>query len=155
MKSDMHTGHYPRLAAMTVLSFIAMYALMYAMVDEFASVYANLNQVYMAGLMAAPMVLIELALMGSMYPNRPANVVIIVLGVVALIGFFLAIRQQTAIGDTQFLRSMIPHHSGAILMCQKAPLNDPEIKKLCGNIIESQRSEVALMKDMLQKAAAK
>lgn len=155
MKSDMHTGHYPRLAAMTVLSFIAMYALMYAMVDEFASVYANLNQVYMAGLMAAPMVLIELALMGSMYPNRTANVVIVVLGVVALIGFFLAIRQQTAIGDTQFLRSMIPHHSGAILMCQKALLNDPEIKKLCGNIIESQRSEIAQMKAMLERSAAK
>lgn len=155
MKSDMHNGHYPRLAAMTVLSFIAMYAMMYAMVDEFASVYANLNQVYMAGLMAAPMVLIELALMGSMYPNRTANVVIVVLGVVALIGFFLAIRQQTAIGDTQFLRSMIPHHSGAILMCQKAPLNDPEIKKLCGNIIESQRSEIAQMKAMLERSAAK
>ena len=39
---------------MTVLSFIAMYALMYAMVDSFESVYANLNQVYMAGLMTAP-----------------------------------------------------------------------------------------------------
>ena len=59
-----HSHPYYRLAGMTVLSFIAMYILMYAMVDSFGSVFNNINQVYMAGLMAAPMVLIELALMG-------------------------------------------------------------------------------------------
>ena len=37
------------------LSFVAMYALMYAMVDQWANVYNNVNQFYMAGLMAAPM----------------------------------------------------------------------------------------------------
>jgi len=47
-------NHYRHLAIMTVLSFIAMYVLMYAMVDRFANVYNNLNQVYMAGPMAAP-----------------------------------------------------------------------------------------------------
>jgi hypothetical protein len=48
----MHPNYYPRLLAMTVLSFIAIYILMHAMVDEFGSIYANLDQVYMAGLMA-------------------------------------------------------------------------------------------------------
>jgi uncharacterized protein (DUF305 family) len=28
---------------------------------------------------------------------------------------------QGAVGDDQFLRSMIPHHSGAILMCEQGP----------------------------------
>lgn len=46
---------------MTLLSFAAMYVLMYAMVDRFGNVFNNVNQVYMAGLMAAAMVLIELA----------------------------------------------------------------------------------------------
>ena len=31
---------------MAILSFTAMYILMYAMVDEFASVYSNANQAY-------------------------------------------------------------------------------------------------------------
>ena len=35
---------------MVVLSFISMYALMYGMVNSFANVYMNVNQVYMAGL---------------------------------------------------------------------------------------------------------
>jgi hypothetical protein len=58
----MHSRNHVNLLIMTVLMFIAMYWLMYAMVDRLANVYPNLNQVYMAGLMTAPMVLIELAL---------------------------------------------------------------------------------------------
>lgn len=66
---QMH-DHYPRLYLMAALSFIAMFILMYAMVDRFANVVVNLNQVYMAGLMAAPMVVIEIALMSMMYPGK-------------------------------------------------------------------------------------
>jgi uncharacterized protein (DUF305 family) len=142
---------YYRLLAMTVLSFAAMYILMYAMVDRFANVLNNLNQVYMAGLMAAPMVLIELALMRHMYPSRKLNLAIAAIGLAALAGFFLLIREQTAIGDRQFLRSMIPHHAGAILMCGKASLQSDEIKTLCGSIIESQEKEIRQMKALLQK----
>ena len=75
MQEGKHTkqGHYGRLMAMVALSFIAMYILMYAMVNSFDNVFNNVNQVYMAGLMAAPMLLIELALMASMYPNKRRN----------------------------------------------------------------------------------
>lgn len=145
----MHANHYVKLLIMTVLSFLAMYVLMYAMVNTFSDVYPNINQFYMAGLMAAPMVVIELLLMGGMYENKTANIAILVAAVVVGTAFFLLIRQQTAVADTQFLKSMIPHHSGAILMCENAPLTDSEIKKLCQEIIESQRREIAQMKAML------
>ena len=69
--------HYVHLAIMIALSFISMYALMYALVDRFANVYSNLNQFYIAGLMTAPIVVIELALMGSMYKNKTGNIVIV------------------------------------------------------------------------------
>lgn len=149
----MHMNHYARLAAMTVLSFLAMYVLMYAMVDSFSNVYSNVNQVYMAGLMAAPMVLIELLLMGAMYKNKVLNAAIAGAGIVAAIVFFVLIRQQSLVGDTQFLRSMIPHHASAILMCEKAPIMDAEIKKLCVGIIESQQSEINQMKSKLSQLA--
>jgi hypothetical protein len=41
---------------MTGLSFAAMFVLMHSMVDVFANVFVNVNQAYMAGLMAAPVV---------------------------------------------------------------------------------------------------
>jgi uncharacterized protein (DUF305 family) len=141
--------HYGRLLLMVVLSFGAMYVLMYAMVNSLANVYMNLNQVYMAGLMAAPMVVIELVLMGAMYSDKKRNAAIMGASLVALGMFWLFIRGQAAITDTQFLRSMIPHHAGAILMCQKAPLEDPEIKRLCGEIVSSQQSEIDQMKAKL------
>ena len=141
--------HYGRLLPMVVLSFLSMYILMYAMVDAVANVYLNLNQFYMAGLMAAPMVLIELALMGAMYGDKKRNVAIATVSLAALAGFWILIRQQTAIADTQFLRSMIPHHAGAILMCEKASIRDPEIKQLCGAIVSSQQSEIDQMKAKL------
>jgi uncharacterized protein (DUF305 family) len=147
----MHVNHYARLGAMVILSFLAMYALMYSMVDEFASVYSNLNQVYMAGLMAMSMVPIEIGLMWSMYKNRTANIAIVGVSIILLAVFFILIRQQSAIGDYQFLRSMIPHHSGAILMCREASISDAEIKKLCSEIIENQRSEISQMKTLLEK----
>jgi len=147
-----HAGnnHYRRLGIMMVLSFIAMYFLMYAMVNALDNVYMNFNQVYMAGLMAAPMVLIELALMGSMYHNKRLNALIAGAAVVAAVVFFLFIRRQTAIGDPQFLRSMIPHHAGAILMCQQAWIRDADIKRLCQDIVSSQQAEIDQMKVMLR-----
>src|SRR5262245_49039233 len=102
-------GHYVRLGLMALLSFVAMYILMYAMVAMPGDIHPNLNQAYMAALMAAPMVLIELALMGGMYPNKRLNAAIAAGSAIIFVGAFFFIRQQTAIGDTEFLRSMIPH----------------------------------------------
>jgi uncharacterized protein (DUF305 family) len=144
-------GHYGRLLAMILLSFLAMYALMYAMVNSFDNVFNNVNQFYMAGLMAAPMVLIELVLMAGMYPNKGLNAVVAVTSVVLMILFWMGIRQQVAVSDQQFLRSMIPHHAGAILMCKENRLRDPELQQLCREILASQQSEIDLMKSKLQQ----
>ena len=111
---------------MTVLSFISMFIFMYVMVNVFANVYPNLNQFYMAGLMTAPMVLIELGVMRGMYTNNRANIAVAAVSVIALAAFF-------------------------IMMCEKAPLADAEIKKLCGAILESQRKEISEMKAILAR----
>lgn len=143
--------HYSHLAIMTVLSFVSMYVLMYSMVDRFENVYNSLNQVYMAALMAAPMVFIEMLLMKTMYPDKTKNSVIISASIVAGIAFFALIRFQSGVGDKQFLRSMIPHHAGAILMCKEANITDEEIKSLCSTIMQGQQKEVDQMKAILNR----
>lgn len=149
--SSMSRTSYRRLLMMAVLSFISMYILMYAMVDSIENVYGNFNQFYMAGLMAAPMVIFELVLMGEMYHNKKMNMVIIAVSAIALAFFWILIRQQTAILDKQFLRSMIPHHAGAILMCNQAPIQDSKIKELCRTIVSSQKEEIAQMEAILSE----
>lgn len=147
----MHKTHYLRLAVMLLLSFAAMYALMYAMVDRFSNVYMSLNQVYMAALMAAPMAAIEIAVMQAMYKDRRLNMLFVGGAAIVFALAWLGIRQQGAIGDTQFLRSMIPHHAGAILMCEEARITDAEIRRLCSTIIESQQREIDQMKVLLAR----
>lgn len=149
--SGMGEDHYRHLLIMTILSFISMYILMYSMVNSLGNVYNNFNQFYMAGLMTAPMVLIEMFVMRSMYQDKRRNALIIAGSVLAVLVFFLLIRQQTAISDRQFLRSMIPHHAGAILMCEQASITDPEIQQLCGAILSSQQSEIDQMKAILER----
>jgi uncharacterized protein (DUF305 family) len=146
-----HSKHYMHLAIMTALSFAAMYVLMYAMVDRLGYVYANINQAYMAALMAAPMALIEVIVMRSMYASRPLNYAIIAGSILVGAVAFALIRFQTGVGDAQFVRSMIPHHSGAILMCREAVLNNAELKKLCAEIIEGQQREIDQMQALLAR----
>ncbi|HEX9424946.1 MAG TPA: DUF305 domain-containing protein [Pyrinomonadaceae bacterium] len=148
---NMRTNHYGRLFIMIGLHFIAMYILMYSMVNSFNNVFNNFNQVYMAALMTASMVLIELPLMSSMYKSRKLNAIILALGVVLLIGSFMLIRRQGLIADRQFLRSMIPHHGGAILMCQQASIQDREIQNLCKTIVSGQQAEIDQMKRKLDE----
>lgn len=141
--------HYWMLLLMGTIHFGAMYVLMYAMVNSFSNTYPNLNQFYMAGIMTAPMILLELVLMRSMYENRRLNGAIMAASAVVLVAFFLFIRNQTAIGDREFLKSMIPHHAGAILMCEQAPIQDTEIRQLCANIVSGQQTEIDQMKTKL------
>lgn len=136
---------------MAALSFVAMYILMYAMVNALGDVYNNVNQVYMAGLMAAPMVIIELVVMRAMYHNARLNSILIGASVAVGVLMFAFIRQQTGVTDRQFLRSMIPHHSGAVLMCGEAPLQDAEVRKLCDGIIAGQQQEIDQMNAILRR----
>lgn len=147
-RQPMH-AQYLRLIVMVLLSFLAMYILMYAMVNRLENVVPNLNQFYMAGLMAMPMLVLELVLMGGMYKHKQLNLMLIAIGVIAGVAFWVLIRQQAGITSRQFLKSMIPHHGGAILMCEQSKSRDPQILQLCNEIISSQRSEIAQMKSML------
>ena len=150
-----HGNIYAKLAIMAVLSFIAMYVLMYSMVDRFTNVVPNINQFYMAGLMAMPMIIIELIIMWKMYANSKLNALILALSTVLLIVFYVCIRQQTAVSDKQFLKSMIPHHAAAILMVEEARLSDPEVIELGKNIIDSQQKEIEQMKRKIEQLESK
>lgn len=109
----------------------------------------------MAALMTIPMVLIELLLMRSMYNTAWINSVIGIVSLTMFVLLIIFIRKQTAISDKEFLKSMIPHHAAALLMCEQVSLQDPEIKKLCKNILSTQQSEIDWMKAKLETLEGK
>ncbi len=143
--------NYQKLGSIIAINTVIMFALTYALIAEFGHFYPNINRFYMAVMMAAPMVVMMLVFMRSMYPNKRLNMALIsVFALVFIITLGLA-RTQTPVGDEQFLRSMIPHHSSAILMCEQGQVTDPEISELCVNIVEAQKSEIAQMKEILKR----
>ena len=71
--------------------------------------------------------------------------------IVAMAAFWAAIRTEAGIGDVKFLRSMIPHHSGAVLMCSESSIADPEIHDLCNSIVYGQQKEIEQMKRIVER----
>lgn len=151
MGGDMGRKHYLMLGINLLLSALIMYLGMFAMIWSWGEFVQNINFFYMALIMWAPMSAVMLWTMRSMYPSKGLNLALYALFVVVFTLSLLGMREQLAVGDRQFLRSMIPHHSGAILMCERSALSDPEIQTLCGGIVRSQAEEIAQMKAILAR----
>ena len=142
MDPKMMRRNYIMLAVSGVAMLILMYLIMFSMIYSWGEFVQNINFFYMAIMMATPMIVMMPMMMKSMYPVARLNMLIYIGGAVLFVLAFIAIRAQLLVGNEAFLRSMIPHHSGAILMCKQANISDPEIKSLCEEIITSQRREI-------------
>ena len=142
---------YRTFSLMMLISFMLMYSVMFLNVDEANHIYISTTRTYMALLMVSSMAIVMMGMMGKMYPDKKLNTGIM-LGAVILFGLVLAgLRTQTPIGDVQYMKAMIPHHSSAILVSKNANLKDPEVIKLAEGIIASQQKEIADMKGILER----
>ncbi|WP_431200846.1 DUF305 domain-containing protein [Mucilaginibacter sp. P19] len=136
---------------MLLASYIVMYAIMYLDDDQIDHIYLNMTRFYMTLIMISAMALIMLAMMRMMYQNKKLNA-IIVISSVAVFGLALTgVRTQAGIGDVQYMKGMIPHHSIAIMTSKHANIKDPEVKKLSRDIIDAQEKEIAEMKQILSR----
>ncbi len=142
---------YVKFALMMLVGFITMYVVMFLNVDQFDHILHSYTRVYMSMLMVAPMAVSMLLFMWSMYKNKAANIGILIgaVGVFTLCLYLL--RSQIPIQDEQYMQAMIPHHSSAIMVSQKADLQDPETQQLAKEIIEAQEREIAEMKKILYR----
>ena len=63
----------------------------------------------------------------------------------------LLLRKQLLVEDKQWLKRMISHHSTALTTSHKIynKTNNPKLKKLAKEIIDTQEREIHLMKSML------
>ena len=148
---EMQKMSYRKFSGMMLFSFVIMYVVMFLNVDEANHIYISTTRTYMALLMVSSMAVVMMLMMSKMYPNKKLNTGIL-LGSVILFGLVLAgLRTQTPIGDVQYMKAMIPHHSSAILVSKNANLKDPEVIKLSEGIIASQEKEIAEMKAILAR----
>lgn len=147
----MSKSSYGIFLANLLASAVAMYFVMYTMIDSADELYNNINNVYMTLMMVSVMAVLMLIMMKSMFADNRLNLVLYIGFALLFAAGFAGMRTQALVGDRQFLRAMIPHHSGAVLMCQRATIRDPEIIALCSGIIASQKQEIAQMKGILSR----
>jgi hypothetical protein len=146
---------YARLGLALGVSLALMFVLTMSMVRTVDHFHLNLSNFYMALIMVAPMGVVMLVVMWGMFKDRRLNIVLIAGFVIAFIGALALGRSEAFVGDEQFLRSMIPHHSRAILVCQESEITDPEIADLCDQIVRTQRDEIAQMEAILERMGSR
>ncbi|WP_418636851.1 DUF305 domain-containing protein [Winogradskyella sp.] len=149
--NNIKKSNYKKLALMMLVSFIMMYAIMFLNVFELDHVLLSTTRTYMALLMVAPMVISMLLFMWKMYKNVKVNYAIIGVSTLVFVCSLYGLRTQTPIGDLQWMKAMIPHHSSAILTSSNANFKDDEVQKLANDIIKAQKKEIADMKAMIKR----
>jgi hypothetical protein len=103
--------------------------------------------------MTAAMFVPMLLLMRDMLPTSRLKVVTWAAVVTVGVACWFALRFEAGVGDRQFLRAMIPHHSAAIQMVRESDLEDPRVRELGRRIVESQEREIAQMQRLLKAEA--
>jgi uncharacterized protein (DUF305 family) len=141
---------YTRFAAMIATSTVLMFGLMYLNTYQLDHVFFSETRTFMALIMGSAMAVVMLAYMRGMYKNQRANISIVGGSLAVCATALWLVRSQTTVDDVAYMRAMIPHHSIAILTSERARLTDPRVRKLAGEIIESQRREIEEMKALIR-----
>lgn len=144
---------YLRFGAMIASSMLVMYLVTYLNVVDVSHIHFSEERVYMALTMGGAMGVVMMAWMWGMYPDRRWNVGIVAGAIlIGAVATFLS-QSQALVGDGNYMRGMIPHHSIAILTSDRADIRDVRVRELADEIIAAQRREIAEMEWLLADIA--
>jgi uncharacterized protein (DUF305 family) len=144
---------YARFGGMIAVSTVVMYGLMYLNTYALDHIRFSQTRAWMALLMGAVMAVIMLSFMLAMYRNRRVNVAIFAGSIAVFAVSLWLVRSQETVGDVDYMRAMIPHHSIAVLTSERAHIRDPRVRKLADGIIEAQVREIGEMKQLIADLA--
>jgi uncharacterized protein (DUF305 family) len=141
---------YWRFGAMIATSVVVMFAIKYLSTYEWSHIWYSETRTYMALMMGGAMGVIMLGFMLGMYRNRKINIAIFA-GAAAVFAISLwLVRSQATVQDQSYMKSMIPHHSIAILTSERSEINDYRVCELAEKIITAQRREIAEMEWLIE-----
>jgi uncharacterized protein (DUF305 family) len=140
---------YARFGAMVATSTVVMFGLMYLNTYALDHLFYSQTRLWMAVLMGAVMAVIMLLFMWGMYRNRRANLAILLGAALAFAGALGLVRSQATVGDIDYMKAMIPHHSIAIMTSTRARIRDPRVRDLADRIIDAQVREIGEMKALI------
>jgi len=140
---------YLRFATMIAASTLIMFVLMYLNTYAFDHIWFSETRAWMALVMGATMAIVMLGFMWGMYPNRGANIAIVIGAVVLFAGSLFLVRSQATVDDIDYMKAMIPHHSIAVMTSERAHLRESRVRKLADGILQTQIREIAEMETLI------
>ena len=140
---------YLRFGAMILVSTVVMFGLMYLNTYAFEHVFYSQTRTWMALMMGGAMAVIMMLFMLKMYHSKRANLAIVAGGAVVFAASLFLVRSQATVGDVDYMKAMIPHHSIAVLTSSRAHIRDPRVRRLADQIIEAQVREIGEMKQLI------
>jgi len=148
MKNSLYKSQLIMFIVMVIIGML--FNPMNILAYRFNDLYMSLTLFYGGLLMASNMMwaheIIHYLSMGHF------NIYVFSIGIIlSIFVSILLLRSQLFINDKQWLRRMISHHSTALTTSQKIykKTNNPKLKKLAKEIIDTQEREIKLMKSML------
>ncbi|HCN18231.1 MULTISPECIES: DUF305 domain-containing protein [Psychrobacter] len=141
---------YVKFTLMILTSTVLMYIMMYFNTYEWDHVYFSETRVYMALYMGAGMAVVMLAFMANMYKKTKINLMIYGLSIVLFAVGIWGVRSQQTVDQVDWMQAMIPHHSIAILTSERADIEDPRVRQLADQIIETQKREISEMQALIE-----
>lgn len=142
-------GNYLRFFVLIIASTGLMYGLMYLNTYTAAHLHFSQTRSWMALIMGAAMGAMMLVFMREMYPNRRLNLAILAVCGLTFAVSLWAVRSQASVGDVDYMKAMIPHHSIAIMTSERARIRDPRVRQLADGIIATQVREIAEMDQLI------
>lgn len=138
-----------RFAAMIAVSTIIMFFLMYQLVYSVEHALFSLTRFVSSLVMGCVMTAVMLAFMWKMYQPNAAKIAVLVGAMISGAVLLAVNRGQALVGDENFMKAMIPHHSIAINNARKADIRDPRVRYLADRITRDQVKEITEMKMLL------
>ncbi|MEK6190449.1 MAG: DUF305 domain-containing protein [Carnobacterium alterfunditum] len=145
---------YIRFGLMILTSTVIMYFLMFFNIFELSHFTFSETRIYMSIMMGSVMAVIMLLFMWKMYQKKKLNYLILGISILTFGTSLWLVRSQATVDDTSWMKSMIPHHSSAILTSEKADISDPRVQELRDAIIKAQEVEIAEMKNLIEDIEA-
>ncbi|ODR88983.1 DUF305 domain-containing protein [Sinorhizobium alkalisoli] len=139
-----------RFAAMIATSTVIMFFLMYQLVYSWDHALFSLTRFISSLVMGCVMTAVMLAFMWRMYRPEVAKIALLAVAIIGGWTLLTVNRSQALIGDVDFMRAMIPHHSIAISNARQADIRDPRVRYLADRITRDQVKEIAEMKMLIE-----
>jgi FlaA1/EpsC-like NDP-sugar epimerase len=142
--------NYVKFFGMIATAAVFMFMVMYLNTYEFSHIFFSEERLYMTILSTCMMAIIMLSFMLHMLKNKNMNIAIVVISVLIFASSLYLMRDQTTVDDVDYMESMIPHHSIAILTSERANISDPRVRELADGIIDAQVREIREMKNLIE-----